>query len=415
MNIESSGPVTDTSPAEEYRVIGTRPPRKDGADKLTGQALFGPDISLPGLLHGKVLRSPHAHARIRSIDTRRAEALPGVYAVVTARNLPRAVDRVADLGELEANFKYLSDNKLASDKVLYVGHAIAAVAASSPHIAEEAVALIDVEYEVLSAVVDVREAMQADAPLLHEHLVTRSLSGASGEPSNVASHFQHVKGDPEQGFAEADVVVEREFATETVHQGYIEPHASTALWSADGVLTVWSTTQGAFAVRDHLAKLLDYPMSKIRVIPTEVGGAFGGKNTSYVDTVTALLSRKAGRAVRMVMTRTEVFLGSGPTSGCYMRVKMGATRAGRITAAQAELCFEAGAYPGSPVGSAAASIFAGYDIPNGQIDGYDVVVNKPRTGAYRAPGVPPRRSLPGSRWWMRWPSESAWTLWSFAG
>jgi len=275
MNIESSGPVTDTSPAEEYRVIGTRPPRKDGADKLTGRALFGPDIRLPGLLHGKMLRSPHAHARIRSIDTRRAEALPGVYAVVTAKDLPRAVDRIDRLGELSVNFKYMSDNNLASDKVLYVGHAIAAVAAGNPHLAEEAVDLIDVEYEVLPAVVDVREAMQADAPLLHEHLVTRSLSGVSERPSNVASHFQHLKGDPERGFAEADVIVEREFTTETVHQGYIEPHVSTALWSADGVLTVWSTTQGAFAVRDHLAELLDYPMSKIRVIPTEVGGAFG--------------------------------------------------------------------------------------------------------------------------------------------
>lgn len=387
MNIKSSGPSTDTSPTEEYRVIGTRPPRKDGADKLTGRALFGPDISLPGLLHGKMLRSPHAHARIRSMDTRRAEALPGVYAVVTAKDLPRAVNRMVSLGEISVNFKYLSDNNLASDKVLYVGHAIAAVAASNPHLAEEAVQLIDVEYEVLPAVIDVHQAMQADAPLLHEHMVTRSLSGVSGRPSNVASHFQHVKGDPEQGFAEADVVVEREFTTVTVHQGYIEPHAATALWSADGVLTVWSTTQGAFAVRDQLAQLLDYPMSKIRVVPTEIGGAFGGKNTSYLDTVAALLSRKTGRPVRMVMTRAEVFLGTGPTSGSYMRVKMGASRAGRITAAQAELYFEAGAYPGSPVGAAAASIFAGYDIPNGQIDGYDVVVNKPKTGAYRAPGA----------------------------
>lgn len=387
MKIKSSGPTTAASPTEEYRVIGTRPPRKDGVDKLTGRALFGPDIRLPGLLHGKMLRSPHAHARIRSMDTRCAEALPGVYAVVTAKDLPRAVDRMTMLGEILANFKYLSDHTLASDKVLYVGHAIAAVAACNPHVAEEAIQRIEVEYEVLPAVVDVRKAMQAHAPLLHEHLVTRSLSGVRGGPSNVASHFQHVKGDPVQGFAEADVIVEREFTTATVHQGYIEPHAATALWSADGELTVWSTTQGAFAVRDQLAELLDYPMSKIRVIPTEIGGAFGGKNTSYLDTVTALLSRKTGRPVRMVMTRTEVFLGSGPTSGCYMRVRMGATRAGRITAVQAELCFEAGAYPGSPVGSAAASIFGAYDIPHGQIDGYDVVVNKPKTGAYRAPGT----------------------------
>jgi xanthine dehydrogenase molybdenum-binding subunit len=371
------------------KVVGTRPPRVDAADKVTGRAQFGPDIVLPGLLHGKILRSPHAHARIRSIDTSRAEALPGVHAVVTADDLQEAEDQVTRLGEVTANWKYLCDNTFASDKVLYVGHAVAAVAASAPNIAEQALELIDVDYEVLTAVVDVLEATQEGAPILHEHIRTRSLAGTGDKPSNVTMHLQHVKGDPEAGFAAADIVVERAFRTATVHQGYIEPHAATAEWSADGRLTVYSTTQGSFAVRDQLATLLRYPMSKIRVFPTEVGGAFGGKNTAYVDVPAALLARKAGHPVRVVMSRAEVLLATGPTSGTSIRVRMGATRNGQITAAEAELYYEAGAYPGSPVGSGAATIFAPYDIPNGQIDGYDVLVNRPRMSTYRAPGATP--------------------------
>jgi xanthine dehydrogenase molybdenum-binding subunit len=362
----------------EYDVIGTRPLRADAADKLTGRAVFGPDVALPGLIHGKMLRSPHAHARIRSINMRRAEAYPGIYAVVTTQ----------DLSPVPGQSATPFDSTLASRKALYQGHPIAAVAASSPHIAEEALALIEVDYEVLPPVLDVREAMHADAPLLHEHMVTRSLSELGRRPSNIASHFQHLKGDPAKGFAQADVVVEREFTTVTVHQGYIEPHAATAQWSADGSLTVWSTTQGAFAVRDYLVELLSLPMSQVRVIPTEVGGAFGGKATFYLEAVAALLAHKAGRPVKMGMSRAEVLMASGPTSGSYMKVKVGATRDGKLTAAQAELCFEAGAYPGSPVGSAAGTMFAPYDIPNGQIDGYDVVVNKPRVGSYRGPGAP---------------------------
>ncbi len=369
----------------QYRVIGTRPPRYDVPDKLTGRALFGTDVSLPGMLYARFVRSPYAHARIRSIDTSRAEALPGVYAVVTAADLPRASDRVTSMGEAAINFKYLSDNILASDKVLYVGHAVAAVAATSVHIAEEAANLIQVDYEPLPPVLDVREAMRPDAPLLHETMRTRSLAKPSSTPSNIASHFQLLLGDPDKGFAEADVIVEREFTTATVHQGYIEPHAALALWNPDDSLTIWCSTQGSFGVRDQVAELLGIPLSKIRVIPTEVGGAFGGKATIYLEPVVAVLSRKAGRPVKAVMTRAEVFIGSGPSSGTYMRVKMGATRDGRLTAAEAEFCYEAGAYPGSPVGAASQSLGV-YDIPNGRLDGYDVVLNKPKIGSYRAPG-----------------------------
>jgi xanthine dehydrogenase molybdenum-binding subunit len=379
----------ETTPAAAFSIIGTRPARYDAADKATGRARFGPDIQLPGMLHGKVLRSPYAHARIRAIDTRDAEALPGVYAVVTAADLQEAGDRIVQLGEGSADLRYLCDNTLAHNKVLYVGHPVAAVTARTPHIAEEALERIKVEYEVLPPVLDVLEAACDDAPLLHADLTTRSLAGTSDRPSNVASHFQHVYGDPAQGFAQADVIVERTFRTATVHQGYIEPHAAVAVWGADGDLAIYTTTQGSFAVRDHVAELLRYPMSKIRVIPTEVGGAFGGKNVSYLDVLAALLSRKSGRPVKMVMTRAEVLLATGPSSGTAIKVKMGATREGRITAAQATLWYEAGAYPGSPVGSGGGTILGPYAIPNGRIDGYDVVVNKPRIGSYRAPGATP--------------------------
>jgi len=283
---------------------------------------------------------------------------------------------------------------LAREKVFYVGHAVAAVAASSPHIAEEAAGLIQVQYEILPAVTGVRAAMQPDAPLLHEHMTTQSFSKPRQEPSNIASHIQHLKGDPSRGFGQADLVVEHEFTTSTVHQGYIEPHACTAWWNPDANLTVWTSTQGAFGMRDQLAKILVRPMSSIRVIPAEVGGAFGGKLPIFIflEAVASLLSRKSNRPVKMTMTRSETFLATNPTSGAFIKAKMGATREGRITAAQAELYFEAGAYPGSHIigylGSAAGYMFAPYDISHAQIDAYDIVVNKPRTAAYRAPGVP---------------------------
>jgi CO/xanthine dehydrogenase Mo-binding subunit len=378
--------TTPEKPA--YDVIGTRPIRPDGLEKVTGQAKYGADIMLPGMLHGKMLRSPFAHARILKIDTSAAAALPGVKAVVTAADLPLASDEVFDLGEGAGNLLDLSDNILARKKVLYRGHAIAAVAATNPHIAEEAVGLISVEYEELPVVLDVRQAMREDAPLLDEQRHTKSLAGTSEKASNIAQHIQTELGDVDAGFAAADVVIEREYTTTMVHQGYIEPQNGTAMWSPDGHLTVWTSTQGAFGARDELAKLLRLPLAQIKVIPMEIGGGFGGKIPVYLEPVAALLSRKSGRPVKMVMTRAEVLEATGPTSGTYVKVKMGATRDGRLTAAQCYLAFEAGAYPGSAVGAGCQTILAPYDIPNVRIDGYDVVLNKPRTFAYRAPGAP---------------------------
>jgi xanthine dehydrogenase molybdenum-binding subunit len=382
--------LADGADTEEgYNVLGTRPPRADAFEKVTGEAHFGADIHLPGLLHGKVLRSPHAHARIISIDTRRAEELPGVYAVVTAEDFPELEQDAVTLHERVVNVKAIRDNHLAGDKALYVGHAIAAVAAATPCLAEQALQRIEVKYEVLPSVLNVLEAMRDDSLLLHEHMRTKSLAGLSQSPSNVSSHLRHVKGNPERGFAEADVIVEREFRTQTVHQGYIEPQAATAHWGTDGRLTVHTTTQGAFTIRDELMLLLRLPASRIRVVPMEIGGGFGGKTTSYVAATVALLARKAGRPVKIAMTRTEVFLGTGPTAGTVVWIKLGATSPGRLTAAQAELYYEAGAFPGgSWVDLAASVVFSAYDVPHGQIDGYDVVVNKPRTHSYRAPGGP---------------------------
>ena len=370
-----------------HKVIGTRPIRHDGVDKVTGRAIYGADIQLTGLLFGAIKRSPHPHARIKNIDTSRAEAHPGVRAVVTAQDLPQIADKIADLGEAIVNLRDSSNNVLAYGKVLYKGHAVAGVAAVNLHVAQEAVELIDVEYEPLPHVTGVLEAMKDDAPILHEDMKTTSMGEETDKVSNIANHFQHKMGEPDDGFAEADVVIEREFTTQTVHQGYIESHNATALWNEEGQLTVWTSTQGAFAVRDQLSEILQMPVSKVKIVPLEIGGGFGGKISVYLDPVAALLSKKTGHPVKMTMNRDEVFEGTGPTPGSYLKVKMGATSDGRLTAATTYMAYEAGAYPGSPVGAGAGCIFSPYDIPNVQIDGYDVCVNKPKTNAYRAPGA----------------------------
>ena len=372
----------------EYNVVGKRHIRPDGVDKVTGRAQYGADIQLAGLLQGKVLRSPHAHARIKSIDTTGAEAYPGVRAVVTAQDLPFAALTREELGGDYQRLKFANNHVLAADKVLFKGHPVAAVAADSQHVAEEALKLIQVEYEVLPPAMTVREAMEPDAPLLHEDLFTSEFGELSNWPSNIASHMAFETGDVEQGFAQADVVVEREYETASVHQGYIEPHNSTAFWNTDGQLNIWCSTQGPFVVRTNVADILRHPVSRVKVTPMEIGGGFGGKITAYLDPIAALLSKKSGRPVKLLMSRTEVFEASGPAPGTWMKVKLGVTNDGKISAFDITLAFEAGAYPGSPVMQGAACAMACYDVSNGRINGYDVVVNKPKTAAYRAPGSP---------------------------
>ncbi len=373
----------------EYKVIGTRPIRPDGVEKVTGKAQYGADIHLPGLIHARILRSPHAHARILSVDTSEAQKHPGVFAIVTAKDFPAASDKIEDLGESAVNLKDALDNILASTKALYRGHAVAAVAATNSHVAEEALAKIKVQYEILPPVLNVRDAMREDAPLLNETRHTKTLmTGALSEKaSNIATYNKFAGGDLAAAYAEADIVVEREFTTKMVHQGYIEPHNATANWNTDGTITIWTSTQGAFAVRSLTAEVLKHPISKIKVVPMEIGGGFGGKLPIYLDPVAALLSKKSGRPVKLLMSRTDVFEGSGPTSGSYMKVKA-AAKGNRLTAVEATLCYEAGAYPGSAVGAGSMTMLSPYNIDSFEINAYDVVVNKPKTAAYRAPGAP---------------------------
>ena len=354
----------------EYKTVGKRPVRHDGYDKVTGKAQYSADILLPGLLHGMVLRSPHAHAVIKSIDTSKAEAHPEVRAVVTSKDL-------ADPSDWDIGDRHLSNKVLASDKVVYKGHAIAGVAAANAHAAEAALSLIDVEFEVLPAVTSAEEAMADGAPQLHPEY-----------DGNISDHSQLKLGDVDAALAEADIVVEREFRTQTVHQGYIEPHSATAWWTPEGKLTVWCSSQGHFQIGENTAKVLGLSSSTVKVVPMEIGGGFGGKTTIHLEPVAALLSRKTGHPVKVTMSRADVLEASGPTAGSYMKVKMGATNEGKITAAYADLRFEAGGYPGSPVGAAAQCMFSPYDIDNVLIDAYDVVDNKPKSTAYRAPGAP---------------------------
>ena len=384
---------------EEFNVVGSRPVRPDGADKVTGRARYGADTNLPGLLYGKILRSPHAHAVIKSVDTSAAEALPGVHAVVTSADWPETSRKLSDLAEgAIQNLGFLSTNVLARGKVLYKGHAIAGVAANSPHVAEAALALIEVDYEVLPPVLSADDAVKPDAPILHERLA--GLSNPALRPggymddddatpaTNIANQFEFRLGNVEQGFKDADVVVEKETTTAPVHQGYIEPHAGTAHWQADGKLTIWSSSQGQFTVRDHTARFMGIPVADVKAIPMEIGGGFGAKTVLYAEPVAALLSRKSGRPVKVQMSRTEVFEATGPTSGTRIKVKLGATKEGKLIAAEAHLVYEAGAFPGSPVSPGAQCMMAQYDIANAYIEAIDVVINMPKSAAYRAPGAP---------------------------
>ena len=381
-------PATLKYQERELKLVGTRPLRPDGVDKVTGRARFGADYNLPGQLIAKVLRSPYAHARIRSIDVSAALALPGVKAVVTREDFAEMPDEYAEVGELMINFRDVTRNMMAREKVLYDGHPLAAVAATTEAVAKAALALIKVEYELLPHVIDVIEAMQPGAPLLHEKQYTQGVKPKPARPSNVAKRLEYGCGDIAAGFAQAEVIVEREFNTKPVHQGYIEPQACLASYSADGQAELWTSTQGHFVFRAQCAKVLQMDVANIRVIPTEIGGGFGGKNNIYNEALAIALSRKSGHPVKMVMTREEVFRGTGPTPGANVKVKLGCTRDGRITAAEAELNFQAGAFPGSPVNQASMCAFTRYDLANVRVVGNDVTVNRPKVAAYRAPGAP---------------------------
>ena len=362
----------------KFREVGTRPLRPDGIDKVTGRARFGADATAPGMLVGRILRSPHAHAKIRKIDASAAEALPGVKAVVTGADIPYR----------EGADRWIWMNVMAQEKALYDGHAVAAVAAVDAHTARKALKLIKIDYEVLKHVTEIEDAMKADAPVLHDDIFTKGVEPAPTKASNVTERYEVGHGDPEAHFGEADLVIERTFKTEATHQGYIEPHACLANMGADGTGELWVCTQGHYMVRDTCASLLGLDISKLRVTASEIGGGFGGKTTVFIEPVALALSRKAGRPVKVVMSREEVFRATGPTSSASMDVKMGVKKDGTIVAALAEFRYQGGAYPGSPVQFGAMTAFACYDIAHVKIIGYDVVTNRPKQAAYRAPGAP---------------------------
>jgi CO/xanthine dehydrogenase Mo-binding subunit len=369
------------SEAVDYKYIGTRPIRPDGVEKVTGRANFGADENLADMIYGKVVRSPHAHARIKSIDTSKAEAIPGVLAVITVKDFP-------DRSTFHAGLRAFTDNVIALDKVLYHGQSVAAVAAQSNYHAELAVAAVEVEYEVLESVTDVLKAMQPDAPVLHDDMFTQGLPETPDTASNVSKKMVITKGDVEAGFANADEILERTFVTPMVHQGYIEPHGCTAVHNENGQATLWASSQGHFDVRNMTTRVLGMDMGDLRVIPQEIGGGFGGKTTIYLEPLALKLSEKSGRPVKMVMSREEVFRATGPAPGTVNTIKIGAKKDGTITAMAASLIYESGAYPSSPLGPGCMCVFAPYDVEDILIEGYEVVVNKPRVAAYRAPGAP---------------------------
>src|ERR1700726_2021883 len=368
------------NPDRKLKIVGTSPVKHDGIDKVTGRAKFGADMFLPGMLVGKILRSPHAHAAIKSIDTSAAEALPGVKAVVTRADFPECPKGSA-AGDM-------SRNAMAREKALYDGHPVAAVAATSESIAKQALKLIKVDYEVLPHVIDPVEAMKPDAPILHEHIRTKGVKDAAEKKTNVVERLELKMGDVEAGFAQADVIVEHEYDTKPMHQGYIEPQGCVATCTEDGPVELWCCTQGPWVFRDRLTEILQIASSKIRVTQSELGGGFGGKTGFYAEPIAVLLARKSKRPVKIVLTRGEVFRGTGPVSGTRSRIKMGVTKDGKITAADAELVFQTGAFTGSMFFNAPQAMFTRYDLKHVRTVSYEVVSNRPKVNSFRAPCVP---------------------------
>jgi len=365
--------------SNNFKYIGTRPNRPDGLDKVTGRAKYGADFNAPNMLHAAVLRSPHAHARIIKIDTSKAEALAGAKAFVTRADFPTG---------LEGEDFYLQENTIAGDRVLYDGHAVAAVAATSALAAKDAIKLIEVEYELLPHVTDVDEAMKPDAPVVREGVQDHSVP--EGLPPNIVSYMDFGHGDLKAGFSEADFVMENTYKTEAAHQGYIEPHACVGQLGQDGKGEMWICTQGQWFIRKMCASVLGLEASQLRVTPSEIGGGFGGKTTIFSEALSLALSRKSGgRPVKLVMTRSEVLRATGPTASASMDVKIGMKKNGKMTAASAVFRMQGGAFPGmAPTGMALECAFANYQLPAVHHTGYDVLSNRPKSAAYRAPGSP---------------------------
>lgn len=366
-----------------HRALGKEVPRADGFEKVTGQAVFVGDIRLPGVLHAQVLRSSHAHARIIRLDVSRALALPGVKAVVTGQDCPSRIGIC------------LTDQyPLARDRVRFFGEPVAAVIATSELVARQALDLIDVEYEPLPAITDPREAMKPGAPLIHDELEDYArLPGFNPQPgTNIFHHFKIRRGDPEKAFAQADLIVEREYGMPSISHVQLEPHGTIAQMVPGGQMTIWSSTQAPFIVRSSVAKLFRLPPARVRVIAPYLGGGFGGKSDVTIEPLVACLAMAVpGRPVRLMLTREEAFMGTVIGRGLYARVKTAVTRDGKILGEEINLILNGGGYGDyaiNIVGGAALSATGPYEIANLKIDSYGVYTNTPPTGACRGYGHP---------------------------
>ncbi len=383
MNDEPSG-IDD----RVMKVVGQRLPRVDAGERVTGRATYPADLVRPGMIHGRLKRSPHAHAHILAVDTSKAAALKGVLAVMTAADLPPIKPgTMIPFGETGADLWVSAEIVMARTKVNWVGHPVAAVAAVDPHIAAAALDLIDVTYEVLPAAVTVEQATAPGATLIHPEIKPKGFDAGMEVPRNAGSRTLIERGDVASAMTIAAAIGEARVVIDTAHQGYIEPHACVAEADATGFVTLWASTQGAFQTEIQTAGLLDLPQSKIKVIPLEMGGGFGGKITVHLEPIAVRLAQKSGRPVKMVISRDELLQGgSGPAAGARINVKVAGDRDGRITAVEGHYVLDTGGVPGTPTTLVMQASAACYQVPALRLEGLDIVTNKPRTEAYRGPG-----------------------------
>jgi CO/xanthine dehydrogenase Mo-binding subunit len=375
----------------DVKGVGVSIPRPDGPEKVTGRVQYVADIQPKGLLHAKLLRSPHAHAKIISIDTSAAKALPGVRAVLTAKDIPH----------LKKKAPTRAHAVLAIDRAVFMGQPVAAVAADEPSIAEEALDLIKVEYQVLAASIDPLKAMLPGAPpvadagteadtseALAHSAVAIAKSEAPAKAVNISQQARLTRGDPAKGFAESDHILEKTYRVPMVHQGYLEPHAVLAEWDRNGLLTLWASTQGSFNTRSEVADVLGIPENQIRVIPVECGGGFGGKIRALCEPITAVLAQVTKRPVRYVMTRREELQAGMPAPQVIIKLKTGVKRDGTLMALDAETVIDSGAFSGAVLAVSAVFLGSMYKWPSFDVRGFEVLTHKPSVAAYRAPVAP---------------------------
>jgi CO/xanthine dehydrogenase Mo-binding subunit len=373
------------------RLVGKRMRRADSPERLTGQVRYTGDLVLPGLLHGRLVRSPYASARIVSVDKSQAEAAPGVVAVLTAEDLP-----VRNLREAVAARSIM----LAFERTMYVGQAVAVVLAESEAAAEDGASLVEVEYEPQAPTLDIRHALDPQSPVVRmraggndEELGMHGASAGGNKEEekpqspNVASHQKYERGDVEKAFAEADVIIEREYRTPWVHQSYMEPQVCAASVNALGTVEVYACTQAMFRTRDTVANVLGKSPSQVRVYAMPVGGGFGGK-FGLIEPLVAACAVAVGRPVRLAFTRIEDFSAASPAPSSIFRVKAGVRKDGTFVALKGEVFFDAGAKPGAPAAHAALCLGVFYRWEHLDLDATEVVTHKTPTGAYRAPGLP---------------------------